>query len=202
MPFVFDSLLTLEDMCLSCNRFKNSMLGPGAVAEEGSGVRGIYALSNHICIWWQGPFYFRPSRVIVGDVHLANHTETKLCVIHTLLVTNKVSAYKSSPVLRRGALVLWPGVSSRKFSFREGCTARGWTLKKCLPSILWISAHSALLGRCPLPLRAISWAIVQAHLPLPTIHWVFSVFTSLSALQRKTNMLVSSPWHFTGKYWD
>lgn len=143
-------------------------------------MRGIYALSNHICIWWQGPFYFRPSWMIVGDVHLANHTETKVCVIHTLLVTNKVLAYKSSPVLRRGALVIWPGASSRKFSFREGCSARGWTLKKCPPSILWISAHSALLGRCPLPLRAISWAIgsgsrASPHHPLSLLSFHFPI---------------------------
>lgn len=42
----------------------------------------------------------------------------------------KGSAYKPSPVLRRGALVIGPGASSRKFSFREVCTTRGWTLKE------------------------------------------------------------------------
>ena len=113
------------------------------VTEEGSGnERDICTFQPHLHLMTRA-FYFWPSWTTVGDVYLASHIETKVCVIHILCVTDEASECKSSLGRRRGTLVIWPGASSRKFACREGCTARGWTLKKCPPSILWISAHSS-----------------------------------------------------------
>ena len=152
-------------------------------------VHGLFIHVVHI--EWLGPFYFQPFWAIVGDVQLAYRDQAKSVSLTPDLW--QVSEHKSSPVLRRGALVTWPWAGSREF-FKGTLRLDAQTLPSQHPAAIHPVSPPEQLS----PLLRGKFLRPSVRASPPPLHTTCTQFPPpyLSPTEKQANTLDSSPWHF------